>query len=201
MDQRLLRRRPDAPVVAHGQPHEGGDVKILVMGRQGRQIQQIVVALVPGGVRHFRQQIARLPLPVAEVEVDRAEVEAQAAHVAEQQHPTVRLGTAAKGGHLVPHRLLETALAATQIVASAKGEQPRPLHAKPAPLAEPRQFVQIQPQHEEAVREGVAARREATVAHRALPDGADGVHGVAGGLHRLAPKRLATSRALRTPSS
>ncbi len=198
MDQRLLFGRANAPVVTHGQPHEGGDVKVLVVGCQGRQIQQVVVTLVPGSVRHLRQQVTRLLLPVAEVEVDRAEVEPQATHVAKQQHPTVRLGVTAKGGHLVPHRQLEAPFAAFEIVIAMKGEQPGPLHAEPTPLAEARQLVQIQPQHEEAVREGVVARRKAAVAHRTLPDGADGV---AGGLHRLAPKRLATSRALRTPSS
>ena len=200
VDQCLLLRWANAPVVAHGQPHKRGDVKILVVGRQRRQIQQVIVTLVPGGVRHLGQQVTRLTLPVAEVEVDRAEVKAHAAYIAEQQHSPVLLDCAPQLCHLVPHRLLEAPFAAFEIVFAMKGEQPGPLHAEPAPLTEVRQLVQIQPQHEEAVGEGVGPGCEAAMSHRALPDGADCLsHGDS--THSSAPKRLATSSALRTPSS
>ena len=93
---------------------------------------------------------------------------------------------------------------------AVKREQPRALHTEPAPLIELRQLVEIQSQHKEAVGEGVSPRCETAVAYRALPDGAGdasqfvgtlmcGDHG--GAVHSSAPKRLATSSALRTPSS
>ncbi len=185
-------------------------MKILVMGGQRRQIQQVVVTLVPGGIGDLCQQIARLALPVAEVEVDRAEVEAQTAHIAEQQHPSLWVGIATQLAHLLPHRLLEAPLTPLEIVMAVKREQPNPLHPEPAPLIELRQLVEIQSQHKKAVGEGVGPRRKTAMAHRALPDGAGDASqfvgtpmfgGYSGAVHSSAPKRLATSSALRTPSS